>query len=224
MFIALIVIKSCYSIINLYDNKDNMMHLKYAGPKPMISEHGISFKDGKEDKYVYLVIAIQILTALDHQDHTGESFFYAKQTRRVNENELMDVILHYHPNIEKTMIREINDYLVHLDNEIEEVKKHPRLSEIEIETYVGNLKVMKEYRVQRAKNKIFYMHIIDTIVEVIKAKKIKKIQTPFYERFWHTLQTIQGHLSSTKSSISAELNVFNDENGMEAVLKINNNQ
>ena len=30
------------------------MELKYVGLKPVISEHGISFKDGKEDKYVYI--------------------------------------------------------------------------------------------------------------------------------------------------------------------------
>lgn len=200
-----------------------MMQLKYAGPKPMISEHGISFKDGKEDKYVYLIIAIQILTSIDHCDYTNDSFCYSNDTQRLNEDEMLKVILHYHPDIEKTMTKEINDYLVHLDEEIEDVKQHHLLSPIEKEVFVGNLQVMKEYKIQRAKNKIFYMHIIDTIVEVIKAKKIKKIQTPFYERFWHTLQTIQGHLSSTKSTLSCELKVLEEANGLEAVLKIHNN-
>ena len=41
------------------------MELKYVGLKPVISEHGISFKDGKEDKYVYLSFAIDILIALE---------------------------------------------------------------------------------------------------------------------------------------------------------------
>lgn len=200
-----------------------MMQLKYAGPKPMISEHGISFKDGKEDKYVYLIIAIQILTAIDHCDYTGDSFCYSNNTQRLNEEEMLKVILHYHPNIETTMNKEINDYLVHLDEEIEDVKQHRLLSPIEKEAFVGNLQVMKEYKLQRAKNKIFYMHIIDTIVEVIKTKKIKKIQTPFYERFWHTLQTIQGHLSSTRSTLNSELKILEEANGLEAVLKIHNN-
>ena len=38
------------------------MKIEYAGLKPVISEHGISFKDGKEDKYIYLSYAIDILT------------------------------------------------------------------------------------------------------------------------------------------------------------------
>lgn len=198
------------------------MQLKYAGPKAMISEHGISFKDGKEDKFVYLVVAIQILTSIEHTDHPNDSFYYSSDMKRPNEEEMLNVILHYHPNIEKTMTREINNYLVHLDNERENIQKNKVLTPLEKEAFLGNLKEMKAYRIQRATNKIFYMHIIDTTVEVIQNKKIKKIQTPFYERFWHTLQTIQGHLATSKNSIRSDLNVYNEENGMEAVLKINN--
>ena len=42
------------------------MKLKYMGLKPVISEHGISFKDGKEDKFVYLSFAIDILISINH--------------------------------------------------------------------------------------------------------------------------------------------------------------
>ncbi len=41
------------------------MKIKYLSARPMISHHGIDFKDGKEDKYVYLIIAVQILKAID---------------------------------------------------------------------------------------------------------------------------------------------------------------
>jgi len=41
------------------------MTIKYVGPRPTISHRGINFKDGKEDKYVYLMIGIQILQAID---------------------------------------------------------------------------------------------------------------------------------------------------------------
>ena len=43
------------------------MKLEYAGLKPVINEHGISFKDGKEDKFIYLSFAIGILNAIDHE-------------------------------------------------------------------------------------------------------------------------------------------------------------
>lgn len=199
------------------------MKLKYAGPKPMISEHGISFKDGKEDKYVYLMIAIQILQAIDHDTADNNSYEYDTTTKRLNDEQMQEIILSYYPNLETTMTKEMNNYLVHLDNEIQDIKKSPIFSPIEKEAYVGNLKIMKEYKIQRAKNKIFYMHAVDTIIEVIKKRKIKKISTPFYERFWHTLQTIQGHLAMAKRGLKSDLKVINNDENLFAVLTIENN-
>lgn len=49
------------------------MKLEYAGLKPMINEHGVSFKDGKEDKFVYLKYAIDILLAIDHEHEKKEN-------------------------------------------------------------------------------------------------------------------------------------------------------
>lgn len=199
------------------------MQLKYAGPKPVISEHGITFKDGKEDKYVYLMIAIQILQAIDHDTAMNSHYEYNMNTQRLSNEQMQEIVLSYHPTLEATMTKEINSYLVHLDNEIQDVIKSPIFSPIEKEAYIGNLKIMKEYKIQRAKNKIFYMHAIDTIVEVIKQRKIKKISTPFYEKFWHTLQTIQGHLSTSKRGLKSDLKVITNDNNMYAVLTIDNN-
>lgn len=199
------------------------MKLKYAGPKPMISEHGISFKDGKEDKYVYLSIAIQILKAIDHDTATNGHYEYDSTAQRLDDEQMQEIIVSYHPHLETIMKQEIDGYLVHLDNEIEDVKKSPIFTPIEKEAYIGNLKIMKEYKIQRAKNKIFYMHAIDTIVEVIKARKIKKISTPFFEKFWHTLQTIQGHLATSKRGLKSDLKIVTNDDIMYAILTIDNN-
>lgn len=77
---------------------------------------------------------------------------------------------------------------------------------------------MRDYKIQRAKNKIFYFHCIETIVEIILSNKIKEIDTPFNERFWHILQTIQGVLS--KHRISSNLKIENKDE-IKAMLFIN---
>lgn len=41
-----------------------MIHLEYAGSKAMISQHGISFKQGKEDKFIYLPYVYEILNSI----------------------------------------------------------------------------------------------------------------------------------------------------------------
>lgn len=194
------------------------MKIEYAGLKPIISEHGISFKDGKEDKYKYLKYAIDILLAINHSYEAKRVYSHNLSNKRLSPNEILEVLLKFHPELEATMNKEIDSYLVHLDQEENDVRNRESLSDLEKNTYIKNLRIMRNYKIQRAKNKIFYMHCIDTIVETIIKYKIKEIDTPFSERFWHILQTIQGHLSSQK--VSATLKTVNNDS-LKAMLNIN---
>lgn len=91
---------------------------------------------------------------------------------------------------------------------------------MEKKTFINNLEIMKDYKIQRAKNKIFYFHVIDTICEVIHREKIKEINTPFYEKFWHILQTIEGELSSNKYKIKSNLDIIQKDEFLNAKLVI----
>lgn len=194
------------------------MKIQYAGLKPIISEHGITFKDGKEDKYKYLKYAIDILVAINHDYENKTIYSHNLSEKRLSPPDILSILLKFHPDLEETMENEVQSYLEHLDEEENEVNNRTNLSDLEKEVFIGNLKIMRAYKIQRAKNKIFYMHCIDTIVEIILEYKIKEIDTPFSERFWHILQTIQGHLSSNK--ISSDLKTMNDTS-FKAILNIN---
>ncbi len=197
------------------------MQLKYVGPKPIISQHGISFKDGKEDKYVYLNLAVQILQAIDHNTAVDTNYEYDIKSQRLNDEQIQSVIFSYYPKLESIIDKETSLYLTYLYNEIEEVKKNPNLSTIEKIAYQGNLELMKSYRVQRSKNKIFYLHAIDIITEVIRKRKIKKIITPFNEKFWHILYNTKDNLTSLKNSTQTKLEVISSEdNKIQVVLEI----
>ena len=171
------------------------MQIKYVGPRPFINQHGIEFLTGKEDKYVYLNIAIQILIAIDHQ-YTEEhkSYSYHPATKRLSDKEMLEIMLSYDPSLEeKAKIEEIR-YEEKIAQEIEKVKHRENISDIEKEVWINNLEIMKPYRIQRAINKIYYMHAIEEIKEIIIKKHIKEIDTPFYEKFFHVLETIRGAL------------------------------
>ena len=133
-------------------------------------------------------------------------------------NEILDIILKFHPNLEKTMNKEISSYLIHLDKE-EKAVSQCSLCQIEKDTYISNLKIMRNYKIQRAKNKIFYFHCIETIVELILKHKIKELDVPFNEKFWHILQTIEGKLSTNK--ISSNLKIIDEDAVLKAMLLIN---
>jgi DNA-binding XRE family transcriptional regulator len=195
------------------------MKLQYAGLKPVICEHGVSFKNGKEDKFVYLPFTVDILKAIDHSYEQKKVYSHQLDSKTLSPNEILDIIIKFHPDLEKTMNNEIDSYKIHLDKEEAEVANRQTLSDIEKETYIANLKLMREYKIQRAKNKIFYFHYIETIVETIIKHKIKEIDTPFNEKFWHILQSIEGKLSSHK--ISSTLKVKEENNRLKAILSIN---
>jgi len=193
--------------------------LEYSGLKPIISEHGISFKNGKEDKFIYLSFAVDILNAIDHTYEKKKIYSHRLNPNQLPPNEILDILLNFHPDLEDTMNNEINSYLIHLDEEENSVQHRINLSQIEKDTYIANLKIMRKYKIQRAKNKIFYFHCIETIVETILKYKIKEIDTPFNERFWHILQTIEGNLS--KHRISSSLKMVEENEALKAMLLIN---
>lgn len=189
------------------------MKIKYTGPRPHITHHGITFKDGKEDKYVYLMIGIQILQAIDKDFGEKKSYSYDINTKRLSNEEILNVMLNYEPDLEKDTSLERINYEEKLNAEIEEVANKDNLSELEKEILVNNLEIMKEYRIQRAINKIYYMHNIYEIATVIKREKITEIDTPFFEKYWHVLRTLQGELSKGRSSINTELKIEKNTKG-----------
>lgn len=195
------------------------MKLEYAGLKPVINEHGISFKDGKEDKFIYLPFAVDILNAIDHTYEQKKKYSHQLNTTTLSPNEILDVLLKFHPDLETVMNKEIESYTKHLDSEEEAVNNKTILSQIEKDTFIANLKLMRKYKTQRAKNKIFYFHCIETIVEVILKYKIKELDAPFNERFWHIFQTIEGNLSTHK--IASDLKMTEENDVLKAMLKIN---
>ena len=181
------------------------MKIEYAGPKPVISEHGVSFKDGKEDKYNYLKHALLVLDAISHEYEDKRVYSYNITDKDITDSEMIDILLKYHPNMEEIMNKELEIYNSSLEEEKKDIQNHPILVEEDKSAYLGNLEVMKDYRIQRVKNKLFYIHVIQTIKEKIIEHKIKELNTPFNEKFWHVFKTIQGELSSSKSSINVTL-------------------
>lgn len=175
------------------------MKFEYVGYRPVISHNGVTFKQGKDDKFIYLPYAYEILNALNHEYTTNKNK-YSNSINLDNSNidKLYKVVETYFPDIEKSIEDKLKKYKEHLEEERENIISRPHLSDIEKNIFLSNLDLMKNYRINRAKNKIFYYFAIATIAEVIKEKRIKELDIPYHNKFWHVLNTIQGVLSSEK--------------------------
>ena len=186
------------------------MKLKYAGPKAVISQHGISFKQGKDDKYIYFSYIYEILNALNNNYEINKNYSYQIKKEELNLEKLSTIISNYNPNFLLEMDEKIDFYMKNLDEEENRITNSVPLTNIDKDVFISNLQAMKEYKIQRARNKIFYFYCIESIVKIIILNKLKIIDMPFNGKFLHVLKSVQSKLSSEKINSTLKIEQEND--------------
>lgn len=196
------------------------INLEYVGLRPIISQNGISFKQGKDDKFVYLSYVYELIDALDNNYESAKKHSYNIDLSKANIEKLYSKILKYFPNLDEEMLQKLKDYEEHLEKERNDIESRSYMSDMDKKIFITNLDLMKSYRIARAKNKIFYYYGVATIAEIIKENKIKEINIPFSEKFWHVLKTLQGVLSSQKISTSIKVSYKDNVLGINFITSI----
>ncbi|MEA2047996.1 MAG: hypothetical protein U9O64_06050 [Campylobacterota bacterium] len=191
-----------------------MLKVEYVGPRVEVSNHGVFYRRSKEDKYLYLGAALEILKNIDN-DYSQKSS-YSRNVDNIDfEEENLHKTLQYYDNAFETSIREeYKKYSDKIEHQIQYIKSMSSLTDMDKQVWIKNIELMKGYKVKRAVNKIYYMHCIQNIVCIIMDKKIKQITVPFNKNFFHVLNTIKGRLITGKPSIDASVIQGYDDNGM----------
>lgn len=198
-----------------------MSKVEYVGPRVTISNHGVTYRYSKEDKYIYLMVALEILKDIDNDYEKKPSYIHNFENRSLDEEYLHSVLKEYENDIEECVSFECEKYKQKIKHEIEFIQNLVYLVEIDKKVWIKNIEIMKDYRIQRAINKIYYMHCIKNIIEVIKHKNIREIITPFNKNFFHVLNTLKGSLITGKPSLEAKVTEeFTKENNIVLRLSI----
>jgi len=182
-----------------------MSKVEYVGPRVEISNHGITYRRSKEDKYIYLMVALEILKDIDNDYAMKSSYTHDFKNKALEENDLHSILKCYENSVEECITEECEKYKLKLQHELEFIQKIPHLTEMDKEIWKKNIDIMKQYRVQRAINKMYYMHCIKNIVQVIQHKNISEITVPFNQCFFHVLNTLRGALITGKPSLRAKV-------------------
>ena len=188
-----------------------MSKVEYVGPRVEISNHGVTYRKSKEDKYVYLTVALEILKDIDNDYEKKSSYTHHFENKALEVEALDTTLKRYESDFKKKIKKECDNYKQKIENEILYIQSIPHLTDIDKEVWIKNIELLKEYRVQRAMNKIYYMHCIHNIINMIKHKKIKEITTPFNKNFFHVLNTIKGALITGKPSLEAKVTGENNK-------------
>jgi hypothetical protein len=190
-----------------------MFKVQYAGPKVEISHHGVKYTVGKEDKYVYLMVALEILQGIDKDYEQRQSYNHHFENKTVDDEVIHKILTCYENQLEAQVEEEEKEYELMIEHEIECVNNIPHLTDADKEVWIKNIELMKSYRIQRQINKIYYGHCIQDIASVIKCKGIKEITTPFNKDFFHVMNSINNVLSTDLGGSDTILREENDQDG-----------
>lgn len=196
------------------------MKLEYIGVRPFISQSGVFFKPGKQDKFIYLIYIVDIINAINHKYEKNKKYSYiVERNKKINSESLEKEIFRNLGNIKNRANKRLEIYKEKLDKEINNVSNIINFSEIEKEVYKKNLEIMKKYRIKRSYNKIFYFYCIKFACRLIKIHRIKILQTPLISRYSHVVKTIKRELMIERIVSNTSIVDLNGEKYLQ--LKIN---
>jgi len=198
------------------------MHLKYVGPKPLISHTGIEFDNNKEDKYVYLNIVLQLIKALDHDYFENKTYTYHASTQRLSSDELESELNKYCKNLdtlEKDKLEEAQNEYKH---QIQRAKENTVLNDESKEVLIKNIQLMKDYLIQRTINKAAYYCAVDLLADILKKDHIDYIVVPMFQKFAHVLHSVQGVLREQKFPMDTKLEIYEEDGKLLAKLQVIN--
>jgi hypothetical protein len=198
------------------------MELKYVGPKPIISHKGIKFDNNKEDKFIYLNIAVQLLKALDHDYFENKTYTYTADTSRLSNDDLSRELKKICPEIDSIMQRRNGLIEDDIEHELHRAKDSETLTDIDKETLQNNINIMHDYLVQRSINKSVYYCTIEALAELLKRESISYVITPMFQTFVHVLHSIQGVMLKNKSPIRTKLDIYQENGQLLVKLQVQN--
>jgi len=167
--------------------------------------------------------AVELLKDLDNDYVKKLSYSHSVENRKFEDEYIHGILEHYEASIDECITQECKQYKVKIEHEIAHIQTLPHLTDLDKEVWIKNIKIMKKYKIQRAINKMYYMHCIQDIVKIIHHKNIKLISVPFNKNFFHVLNTVKGALITGKRSLDAKIIEELDKNNtMVAKLIIRN--
>ncbi|BDY11853.1 hypothetical protein [Hydrogenimonas cancrithermarum] len=192
-----------------------MQHtIKYVGPKPICSQHGVEFDHAKEDRFIFIETIIQLIEALDRETHEDATLHFSIKYHTLDSNLIMEKVRKYHPDIDKRIEKEIAEKERELSDEMKYVEENPFLSEREREAWMKNIRIMHDYVIQRLINKTVYHTLISTLAEELLKDRIRYIVLPMHGNFHHVAKTLSYALEHRSPPVSSHAEIVETKEGL----------
>jgi hypothetical protein len=196
------------------------MSLKYAGPKPLISAHGVTFDLNKEDKYIYLSIVAELMQALNHEYKGGQRYTHMTAKKPMESDQMYALIAQNDPLLDQAIKDRQKIVEREIEEEIDRARTNKVLCEEEKHVLIKNIELLRTYRMVRSINKTVYYSGITSLAHMISRGHIDRIDAPMFPKFNHVFHSIQGALSKLHPPIDSSIDIYEEDGHLNVRLEI----
>ncbi|WP_345977967.1 hypothetical protein [Sulfurimonas sp. HSL3-7] len=196
------------------------MTVAYVGPSVLISSRGVTFDAKKEDKFLYLFSAAELLDAIDHTYIGGEVYSYASAEGKWTVAVLLEKLKRHNDDIETVINTAEASADAYIDGMVKRVRASTTVTEAERSVYIDNIELMRTYMIQRHINKRVYYAVVAQVVACLRQNRIAYISATMNAGCFHVLNTIQRCLHQQKRPVNSLLSFEREGDALMVKLSI----
>ena len=80
--------------------------IKYAGPKPITSQHGVVFDYSKEDRFEFIEILVHLIESFNRHTRDGEVLHFSIRIHELSSQDMLDKLKKYIPDLDERIENE----------------------------------------------------------------------------------------------------------------------
>ena len=195
---------------------------KYAGPKPLVSQHGIDFDHSKEDRFIYLETLVQLIEAFDKNPVEGTTLHFEIKKHAMGEEALYDKLHHYIPDLDERVAASVEEAENELRGEIGHIREVPSLSEDDKRVWIENIREMHDYVIQRAVNKAAYHAAMEVLAQELLKDHIEYLVIPMEGNYQHIAKSLSHALDHLSAHVPSSYKVIMTPSGLALEFDIKN--
>ena len=188
--------------------------IKYVGAKPKVSGKGVTFDQGKPDRYTFLNAAVELLEALSFEAKKDKKIYlYDVKKKEYNSRKLTELLKKHCGDLDAIFSAREEKTNALIKKYTKKVKNNDKLSKDEREAWLGNIAIMRDYYLQYVTNESAYECALKALAKKIHKSHIETITFPIGRNHGLVLSHLVDVLRDNKPPYDATLSV-KDNNGV----------
>lgn len=188
--------------------------IKYAGPKPITSQHGVVFDYSKEDRFEFIEILVHLIEAFNRHTHDGEVLHFSIKNHELSSQEILDRLKKYVPDLDERVEKDINEFLKEEEKQKFHVKRMQSLSSTEKDVWLKNMELVHDINLQRTINKAIYHAAVEVFGKELLKDHIKRLVIPMQGRYHHIAKSLSYMLDHLKSPVKSFYKLVETDDGL----------